>query len=262
MEAEVQVAVKSEKSVVPEVAEKKTELTKLESTSEGLENNVRVEESSVSAVKTVEVQESVNISLEQSDFNGNSKEIEALVEPSMVEGVNQVIADDQACAKIDDDGPDNEEDEKASNQKHEDVENTVDAQEMDLAVEGDSLEPNRDVIQESTLGDDKLQGLGMDENDPKDEKVTVPHTELESDIVLSTGNDVHEIPILGKSDDEDEGVDNVRKLESNTNDQDGESEQEQKQENTIRFAFPDDLQEKKDKRNVTVRLQRSKDSIV
>ncbi|CAI9266551.1 unnamed protein product [Lactuca saligna] len=259
VEAEVQVAVNSENSVVPEVSEKETELTISESTSEGLENDARVEEPSVSAVKTVEVQESVNVSLEESDFNGNSKEVEALVEPSMVEGVNQVIADDQACAKIDDDdGPDSEEDEKASNQKHEDVENIVDAQEMDL-------EPNRDTIQESTLGEDKLQGLGMDENDPKDEKVTVPESltthsepekefdvveaeyepttatvtesviaqnepakELESDIVSSAGNDVQGIPILGESDDEDEGVDNVRKHEStNTNDQDGESEQEQ-----------------------------------
>ncbi|XP_052624377.1 uncharacterized protein LOC111906495 isoform X3 [Lactuca sativa] len=272
VEAEVQVAVNSENSVVPEVSEKETELTISESTSEGLENDARVEEPSVSAVKTVEVQESDNISLEESDFN----EVEALAEPSMVEGVNQFIADDQACAKKDEDDPDNEEGEKASNQKHEDVENIVDAQEMDLVVEGDVLEPNRDSIQESTLGEDKLQGLGMDENDPKDEKATVPESltthsepekefdvveaeyepttatatvtesviahnepakELESDIVSSAGNDVQGIPILGQSDDEDEGVDNVRKHESNTNDQDGESEQSEQEQLTSHYSF-------------------------
>lgn len=194
----------------------------------------------------------------------------------MVEGVNQFIADDQACAKKDEDDPDNEEGEKASNQKHEDVENIVDAQEMDLVVEGDVLEPNTDSIQESTLGEDKLQGLGMDENDPKDEKATVPESltthsepekefdvveaeyepttatatvtesviahnepakELESDIVSSAGNDVQGIPILSQSDDEDEGVDNVRKHESNTNDQDGESEQSEQEQLTSHYSF-------------------------
>lgn len=55
----------------------------------------------------------------------------------------------------------------------------------------------------------------------------VPEKELEFDVVPSTGTDVYEIPIIDKSDNEDEGVDNVKEPKSNTNDQDGESEQEQ-----------------------------------
>ncbi|KAI3513614.1 hypothetical protein L1887_20950 [Cichorium endivia] len=224
-ETQVLVAGNSEKSnmesAIPEVSEKAMELT-----SEGMQNDDVVEDALVSAVKTVVLEESVDISVEQSDIKGKSEEIEA----SIVEGVNQFIADGEAQAQI-----------------------NADEDEVD----------NKDDIQEPPAGDDKIQGLGMEENDVEDESkpeeefdvVEVkkePAIVLESSTAKELESDVDEISILGKSDDEDnsvgatnkeyetdpmrssgdgegegEGLDSIKEHESNTKDQDGETEQEQ-----------------------------------
>lgn len=220
-ETQVQVAGNSEKSnmesAIPEVSEKAMELTNSEFTSEGVQNDDVEEDPLVSAVKTIVIEESVDISVEQSDIKGKSEEIEA----SIVEGVNQFIADGEAQAQI-----------------------NADEDEVD----------KKDDIQEPSGGDDKLQGLGMEENDVEEEFDVVevkkePAIVLESSIAKELESDVDEIPILGKSDDEDnsvgatkeyetdpmpssgdaegEGLDSIKEHESNTKDQDGESEQEQ-----------------------------------
>lgn len=210
--------VKTAPFLIPEVSEKAIELTNSAFTSEGLQNDDVVEEPLVSAVKTVVLEESLDISVEQLDINGKSEEIEA----SIVEGVNQFIANGEAQAQIN-------------------------ADEDDKGIEDEVV--NKDDIQEPSVGDDKLQGLGMEENDVEEEFDVVefkkePST-AHSEPAKELESDVHEISILGKSDDEDnsvgatkeyetdpmsssgegEGLDSIKEHESNTKDQDvGENE--------------------------------------
>ncbi|KAL4559091.1 hypothetical protein LXL04_031224 [Taraxacum kok-saghyz] len=228
-----------EESAIPEISEKETE----SGSTEELENTVNVEEPFVSVVKTVVIEESVEISIEQSNIKGKSQEENEASQPSLPQSENQIIEDDGVNNQMDN--------------NDEDVADGDYAQGMDSVKEGDDVESNRAGTVEPSTDDDKIQDLDMNENVTEDEKVTVPENltihsepeiefdvveaekepestsegieaakEVESDVMASTGNDVCEIPILEKSEDEDEGAENVKEHERNMNDQDGKSEQE------------------------------------
>ncbi|PWA78913.1 hypothetical protein CTI12_AA211600 [Artemisia annua] len=222
-EAEVQIAVNSEKSNANEMDSAETGSVLKEQ-----QTDVMVEEQVVSIEKTVVMEDNAagvslgdaenerdlgshNIdssavyhdSFEQPDVMG-TKEAERPVEPSYIENGSEQGAEDGRAsaptplpAKLVSEDNDDTLDKATDDDKlqglfaaENDIKDSMDA------AHGSSMEPNVLPVEENITPDD-VADVSVDAGNE-------PAKELESDLVQSTGTDVHQSPILGRSDNEND----------------------------------------------------------